>query len=199
MTQRPLVRTQNRILGGLALCLALSLGAVGTANAAEYAVDTSHTSVVFKVRHAGVSDVFGQLRQADGKFTYDPAAPEKSTFDLTAKIDSIDTNNAKRDEHLKSPDFFSAKEFPTITFKSKSAKLNGKKLDVTGDLTLHGVTKSVTLSFETGVTEFPKGTPRAGFTTELAIKRSDFGMKGMIGPVGDDIHLYISFEGTAAK
>lgn len=194
MPQRPFIQ---RLAIGFALTTGLAAPLV--VQAADWAVDTSHTSVVFRIRHAGLSNVYGQFRQFGGKFSYDAAAPEKSTFEFNVQVASIDTNQEKRDEHLRSPDFFSAKEFPTIAFKSTSVKAKGKTLEVTGDLTLHGTTKSVTIPFEVEKGEFPKGTPRVGATAEFSIKRSDFGMKGMVGAIGDDVQLYLSLEGVAPK
>ena len=195
MTKRSLLA---RLTLGLALTAGLSTFAA-TADAGDWTIDAAHTSVVFRVRHANMSNVYGQFRQVSGKFSYDSAAPEKSTFDFTVNVGSVDTNQEKRDDHLKGPDFFSVKEFPTITFKSTAVKAKGSTLEVTGDLTLHGTTKSVTIPFETTSGEFPKGTPRVGATTEFAIKRSDYGMKGMIPTIGDEIQIYLSFEGVAAK
>ena len=113
------------------------------------------------------------------------------------KVESIDTHNAKRDQHLKSPDFFNAKQFPAITFKSKQVKKSSKDTyEVTGDLTIHGVTRPVTVKVtNTGSGKDPMGANRIGFETIFTIKRSDFGMKFMLGPVSDEIRLIVSIEG----
>jgi polyisoprenoid-binding protein YceI len=183
---------------GLTLLAGLVLP-IASADASEWVADAPHSSAYFRARHSSLSLVYGMFRQSSGKISYDEAAPEKTTLDLTVKTDSIDTNSPDRDKHLKGPDFFSAKEFPNITFKSTAVKASGKNLEVTGDFTMHGVTKSVTLTFETATGEFPKGTQRVSFTTEVDVKRSDFGMKTMIGPVSDEIHIFLSFEAVPAK
>jgi polyisoprenoid-binding protein YceI len=118
-------------------------------------------------------------------------------FDVTVKVDKLDTANAKRDQHLKSSDFFNAKQFPDIEFKSTGVKSTGDKtFDVTGDLTLHGVTKSITVPMTfVGAATTPMGA-RAGFDATFTIKRSDYGMNFMPGMVGDDVTLMINLEGV---
>ncbi|OJW22594.1 MAG: hypothetical protein BGO49_01015 [Planctomycetales bacterium 71-10] len=180
------------------LMAALSLSTSLAARAADdYAIDPAHTSVVFKSNHGGFASSYGMFDEVSGKFTIDPKSIESSKFELTIKVDSIDTGDAKRDGHLKSPDFFNAKQFPTITFKSTSVAKHEGGLKVVGDLTLHGVTKPVTLMLTGGkVGEFPPGVARTGYDTSIAIKRSDFGMDKMIPAVGDEVGVLISFEGT---
>ena len=111
------------------------------------------------------------------------------------KTENVDTANEKRDAHLKSPDFFDAKQFPLITFKSTSVKADGDNFEVTGDLNLHGVTKQITVPLKkTGESDTGKMGYRTGWQAEVDLKRSDFGMTGMQGAIGDDVHLIISFE-----
>jgi polyisoprenoid-binding protein YceI len=171
------------------------LGAV-SGRADDYAVDAVHGGVTFKISHLGLSWVYGRFNDVSGAFTIDPD-PAKCSFLLNIKTESIDTNNAKRDEHLRSPDFFNAKQFPTIAFKSTAVKAIDNGYEVTGDLTLHGETKPVKFALLGGKkAEFPKGTQRTGFSTELVIKRSEFGMEKFKEALGDDVHIAISFEGT---
>jgi polyisoprenoid-binding protein YceI len=140
--------------------------------------------------------VYGRFDDFSGTFTIDED-PGKCSFNLTIKTDSVDTNNKKRDDHLRSPDFFNVKQFPMITFKSTSVKAIKDGYQVTGDLTLHGVTKSVSFPLLGGrKVEFPKGVQRTGFSTELTIKRSEFGMDKAADAVGDEVPISISFEGT---
>ena len=115
---------------------------------------------------------------------------------MTVQAASINTGNAKRDKHLRGPDFFSVKEFPTITFKSKEWKsTGGMNYDVTGDLTLHGVTKPVTIAVtKIGEGKGPMGKPRVGFDGLLKIKRTDYGMKKLVGPAGDEVTLHFGIE-----
>jgi polyisoprenoid-binding protein YceI len=118
---------------------------------------------------------------------------------MTIKADSVDTNNKQRDTHLRGPDFFNAKQFPSITFKSTSVKAIDGGYEVKGDLTMHGVTKPVAFSLKGGKTaEFPKGTKRTGYASELTVKRSDFevGKPDFAAALGDEVQISIDFEGT---
>ena len=116
-------------------------------------------------------------------------------MDFTIQAASIDTNSENRDKHLRSADFFETDKFPTITFKSTSVKGDGDTLQVTGDLNLHGVTKSITFPIKkTGEADTGKMGYRTGWEAFVDLKRSDFGMTGMKGAIGDDVHLNISFE-----
>lgn len=163
----------------------------------EYTLDPAHAAVTFKVSHLGLSWTYGRFKDVSGGFSLDAANPTGNAFSLAVKVDSLDTDNGKRDEHLKSPDFFNAKQFPTISFKSTAVKPVDGGFQVTGDLTLHGTTKPVTFNLLGGRTaEFPKGTQRTGFSAEIVLKRSDFGMDKFKDAIGDEIYVSISFEGT---
>ncbi|MDB5311818.1 MAG: hypothetical protein JWO38_6020 [Gemmataceae bacterium] len=169
----------------------------GTGRADDYALEPAHAAVTFKVSHLGLSWTYGRFKDISGSFTLDPANPATTAFSLTAKTDSIDTDNVKRDEHLKSPDFFNVKQFPAISFKSTAVKPVDGGYQVTGDLTIHGTTKAVTFNLLGGrAAEFPKGVQRTGFSTELVLKRSDFGIDKLKEAIGDDVYVSISFEGT---
>lgn len=166
------------------------------AAADEYAYDAVHSSIGFKARHLDISWIHGRFNEAEGKFSIDREDPAKSTFSLTIKADSVDTANVKRDEHLRQPDYFDTKQFPTIEFKSTSVKPVDGGYEVTGDFTMHGVTKKVTLQLKGGKEHEFKGTKRVAFSTELSLKRSDFGFdKGAIGPIGDEALIFIDCEG----
>jgi len=163
----------------------------------EYAVDPAHSSVGFKISHMGLAWVHGRFDDFAGEFKVDPEDPSQSTFMMSIKTDSIDTNNKKRDDHLRSAEFLNVKEFPVMTFQSRTVKAVDGGLEITGDLTLHGMTNPVTLSLKGGkMTEFPRGTHRTGYSTDLVLKRSNYGMNTMVGPIGDDVHVSISFEGV---
>jgi polyisoprenoid-binding protein YceI len=166
--------------------------------AADYTVEDFHSSVTFKVSHLGISEVHGRFNDMAGSFEIDKDEPGKCSFTLTVKTESVDTNNKKRDDHLRSPDFFNVKQFPAITFKSTKVTLaKDKSYLVTGDLAMHGKTKPISFNLKGGKEiEFPKGTKRVGFTTELTLKRSDFGMDFMVAAIGDEVQIAISFEGT---
>ena len=171
----------KRFLGlAIAVVFCELLTAAAPAQAAdEYTVDGVHSGVTFKISHLGVAWIFGRFDDFSGKFTIDGDDAAKCSFTLTIKPESIDTNNSKRDEHLKSPDFFNAAQFGTLTFKSTSfKKVDDKNFQVTGDLTFHGVTKSVTLNATfngTTVNPMSKKTV-AGFKVTGTIKRTDFGI-----------------------
>jgi polyisoprenoid-binding protein YceI len=162
-----------------------------------YAIDPVHSGVSFKIGHLGLSNVHGRFDDFGGGFTIDPDA-SKCSFEVTIKTESVDTNNKQRDTHLRSPDFFNSKQFPEITFRSTAVKAVEGGYEVTGDLTLHGVTKPVTFSLKGGKTaEFPKGVTRTGYTGDLVIKRSDFEIaKGIGDALGDEVQVSIGIEGT---
>ena len=122
----------------------------------------------------------------------------KSTFELTIKVDSVDTANKARDEHLRQPDYFDTKQFPTIEFKSTSVKAIKGGYAVTGDFKMHGTTKSITIVLMGGKEHDFKGTKRVAFSTELSLKRSDYGFdKNAIGPIGDEALILIDCEGVS--
>lgn len=184
---------RKRFLG---LVVAAGLVAVMPVRAAdEYTVDPMHSGVNFKISHLGLSWIYGRFDSYSGNFTLDPADPGKCAFGLTIKAASIDTNNAKRDDHLRSPDFFNVKQFSAIRFKSTAVKPVKDGYAVTGDLTLHGVTKPVTFTLLGGRKAEFQGMQRTGFSTELVLKRSEFGMVKFAEALGDDVHIAISFEG----
>ena len=181
---------------GLVLFASLC-GAAAVQAADDYAIDDMHTAVTFKISHLGLSWTHGRFNDVSGTFTIDAADPAKSAFAVTIKTESVDTNNKKRDGHLQSPDFFNVKQYPAITFKSTSVKAIDGGLEVTGDFTLHGVTKPLTFALKGGAkAEFPKGVQRTGYSAELKIKRADFGMDKLAPAVGDDVYIAISFEGV---
>lgn len=171
-----------------------------TAHAADtYKVDPVHSSVVFSIKHVGVTDFFGSFNEITGTVVFDAADPSKSTVDLTVPVESVDSRHPKRDAHLKSPDFFNAEKFPAVTFKSTKVEGSGSGTDfkVTGDFTLLGVTKSITVDFKRGPEgKGMQGETRGGGQTRFTIKRSDFGMTFMPDALGDEVTLAISLEGV---
>ncbi|MEA2630841.1 MAG: hypothetical protein QOE66_1060 [Chloroflexota bacterium] len=186
------------ILPAVALSLVTWLGAGQSGRAAEtYAADTTHSSVVYRVKHMNTSFAWGRFNDIKGAFTLDESNPAEGRFEFQVKADSVDTADAKRDQHLKSPDFFNVVQFPTITFKSQSITKSGNAYEVSGDLTLHGVTKPVAVRVvPTGTGKDMRGTPIAGIEATLSIRRSDFGMTKMIPAVGDDVWVNVSIEGA---
>ena len=183
---------------GLMLVVGTMVCASGQSGLAadEYAYDLVHSSVSFKARHLDISWIHGRFNEVEGKFSLDRENPSKSTFALTIKADSIDTANKARDEHLRQPDYFDTKQFPTIEFKSTSVKAIDGGYEVTGDFTMHGKTKKVTLVLKGGKEHTFKEVKRVAFSTELSLKRSDFGFdKNAIGPIGDEALIIIDCEG----
>ena len=167
----------------------------GVAFAADtYKIDPVHAAIIYKISHFNVGNAYGRFDEPTGTVMVDNGAPSSITFEV--KADKVDTGNPKRDAHLKSPDFFDAKQFPTITFKSTGVKSTGdNKFEVTGDLNLHGVTKSITVPLvKTGEGDTKMMGYRTGWEAQYDLKRSDYGINGLQGAVGDDVHLVISFE-----
>jgi len=152
-------------------------------------VDGVHSAVIFKVKYFKASSFYGSFRNVSG--TIVTTENGVGSADLTIRADSVFTANAGRDKHLRSGDFFSAKEFPEITFKSDNVKhLGGDKYEAAGKFTLHGVTKDLTIAFvRTGRGKGRQGEPRTGFEGTFTFKRSAFGMKYMVGPLSDDVTI----------
>ena len=168
-------------------------------------IDPAHTSVQFSVRHMMVSNVRGEFRKVSGTVHADDKDLTNSVIEAKIEAASIDTREPKRDEHLRSPDFFDAAQYPTITFKSKRiAKTSEGQYAVTGDLTMHGVTQEVTLDVvgPTPPIKDPRGGLRAGATATTKLSRKDFGITwsklleggGMV--VGDEVSVTIDVEGV---
>ena len=175
---------------------ALALGPIALAAPVNYEVDRGHSALLFRIKHVDVGFTYGRFNDFSGKMVVDEANPAGSSVELTAQIASVDTNDAKRDQHLKSPDFFNANQFPTMTFKSTSVSKTGEEFSVQGDLTLHGVTKPTTITMKkTGEGDDPYGNHRIGFEGAMTIKRSDFGMDKMPGAVGDWVWITVAVEG----
>lgn len=167
----------NRITTALALNALLCLSAFAATETWE--VDATHATGRFKIKHLMISNVSGEVTGMKGTFTTDDKDVTKTTAEVTLDATTINTNNAKRDEHLKSEDFFNTAKFPTITFKSKKvAKGKGGKFKMTGDFTMHGVTKEVTLEDAelTSAMKDPWGNTRRAFTAKTKINRKDFGL-----------------------
>ncbi len=191
-----------------ALALGTALLSAGQAMAADYKVDKEgqHAFINFKISHLGYSFIYGTFKDWDGSFSFDAAKPEDSKISITLKTASVFTNQAERDKHISSKDFLDVAKYPEATFVSTSVKTTGKDADgkvtadVTGDLTLHGVTKSVVVkSTFLGEGKDPWGGYRAGFEGTTTIKRSDFGTMMNLGPASESLELIIAFEGVKAK
>jgi polyisoprenoid-binding protein YceI len=196
-------RTTTFSIALFASTVALSRPALA---ADTYTIDPRHTSIVFSVGHAGLSYTYGMFRTASGSYVIDKDLPENSSFQLEIQTESLFTNDAERDTHLRSPDFFNAVQFPTIKFESTACEVTktperGVEFILTGNLTMHGVTRRIKVPMQM-LAEGPGAhrDQRTGFHSAFTLKRSEFGMKGLLenNMVGDAVSVTISFEGALA-
>ena len=175
--------------------------AVAAQDAKSYKIDPVHTTVVFSAMYGTIAPFYGQFTDYKGTVAYDGQSPRSLKVDVEIPVDSLDTHNDVRNGHLKSPDWFNAREYPTVRFVSTGVEGTGGDMTLKGDLTLHGVTKPVTAKIDhLGVQAFggPRGT-RVGLGCAFVVKRSDFGVTQMLGDtgIGDEITLMVGLQGTA--
>jgi polyisoprenoid-binding protein YceI len=175
----------------------------GTGVAETYEIDKTHSNVGFSIRHL-VGRTSGHFNDFSGTIMYDAAHPEKTSAEATIQVGSVDTGSEGRDGHLKKDDFFDAEKYPTIMFKSTSAKMDGDTILLMGDFTMHGTTQSVTLPVTVlGVGVHPRNkAPLAGFETEIVLKRSEYGVNSWTdaaGVLGDEVKVYIALETKGPK
>lgn len=185
----------SRFVWSTVVSLMLTVAAV--AQVGTWQIDPMHSSAQFSVRHLGVSTVRGAFSKVSGSAKYDPSDGSKTSLDATIEAASIDTRVDMRDKDLRSPNFLDVEKFPTITFHSKQAKASGSgKLQILGDLTIHGVTKEVALDVDgpTAAIKDPWGNQRIGASATTKINRRDFGVNGAPGAVGDEITITIDTE-----
>jgi polyisoprenoid-binding protein YceI len=186
-----------RLTSALAFATALTFATPAFAD--RYEFDKEHTHINFTINHLGFSEMLGLFTSYDGKFEFDEQNPEKSKVTITLKPDGIRTSSEKLDEHLRGKDFFDTAKFPYIRFVSTSVKVTGERTgDITGDLTMMGVTKPVVVhaTFNKGDYHPMSNMYIAGFTGSATLKRSDFGMNYGIPMVGDEVRLEFSTEGV---
>jgi polyisoprenoid-binding protein YceI len=178
----------------------LSIAAAPAIAAPEtFAIDPAHSTAIFRINHLGFSNTWGAFTDVAGTFVVDKDAPANSKVSVVIKTQSVTTNHAKRDDHLRSPDFLNAAEFPEMKFVSTKVEKSGDKTArITGNLTLLGVTKPVVLeAVEVGEGPHPmrKDQYHLGFSAKGKIKRSEFGMNYSVPAIGDDVDLVIEVEG----
>ncbi len=186
---------------GLLLTAGMVVG-IAAAQTSTWKIDPAHSEADFAVKHMGISTVHGRFGNVTGTLVMDGADITKSTVTATVDTTTVDTGVAPRDGHLKSPSFFDVAKFPTMSFVSKQVTKSGGKLQVTGDLTLHGVTKSVTLDVDGPSKEQldPQGKTRMGASMTTTIHRQDFGLlwqgtlKSGDVAVGDDVKIEVDVE-----
>jgi len=190
-------------LAGWAAAMTLAVGAGSvSAQVKDYKIEGSHSEANFGIQHMGISTVHGSFHTVTGIVKFDPNNLAASSVEATIGVDGVDTGNATRDEHLKSANFFDVAKFPTFTFKSTSVKAVGDHYALTGDLTMHGVTKSVVLNLEAPSKEQigMDKRPHRGFTATTTLNRNDFGLvwtgpfAGANAAIGDTIKIEIDID-----
>ncbi len=182
----------------------LAFAAAGLASlpalADKYIIDTkgAHASINFSIQHLGYSYLTGRFNNFSGDFTYDPKDVAASTINVTIDTTSVDSNHAERDKHLRSGDFLNVEKFPKATFVSKKiVPDDGDEFDVVGDLTLNGVTKSITIEVDkVGEGKDPWGGYRVGFEGETEIALKDFNITKDLGPASQTVKLELHVEGV---
>lgn len=188
---------RNTTLHALALSAALALP--GLAPAADYVIDTAkaHAFIQFRIQHLGYSWLYGRFNTFEGSFSYDADKPETNKVSVTIDTASIDSNHAERDKHLRSDDFLDVKKFPQAQFISTKYEDKGDGTAMlSGDFTLHGVTKPITIAVERiGEGKDPWGGYRTGFYGTTKIKLADFGITKNLGPASQEVELMLSVEG----
>lgn len=190
----------KRIL--LAAVIGFAFAGAAVAAPLTYKIDPNHTDVVAGWSHFGFSHPVAHFGKVDGSITYDPAKPAASSVQVTIPLDGLNSHVPDFDEHLKSADFFDAAKYPTITFKSTKVEAAGeKKLKVTGDLTVHGVTKPAVLDVTINkIGEQPMAKrAAAGFDASTTLKRSDFGLGKYAPNVSDEVSIRITTEALVPK
>ncbi|TGQ63907.1 MAG: polyisoprenoid-binding protein [Mesorhizobium sp.] len=178
--------------------IACSPLATERAAAGTFDIDPVHSGIAFFIDHLGFSQVIGIAKEFSGTFAFDAAQPANSSLDVAVKVAGISTNNNQRDSDIQGADWFNATEFPQITFVGREFKaVDAKSGTITGDLTIAGVSKPVTLDVtfnKEGQNPWDKSHV-VGFSARATIKRSDFGMKASLGMIGDEVSLLIQVEG----
>jgi polyisoprenoid-binding protein YceI len=179
-----------------------SPAASAAAGPQAFTIDDVHSMAMFRVQHMGAGHFWGRFNEVTGNFAFQPGSADGLRFDVTIKTESVDTGVPDLDKHLRTPDFFAVKDFPTMTFKSTKATKTGESTyDVMGELTMHGVTKPITAKVEfCGMRDMGRG-PKAGFEATFTVKRSEFGVNYGVekGAIGDDVKVIVGLEGSPAK
>lgn len=187
-----------RTLSTSLLIAGLTIGS-SALQAADYVIDTkgAHAFIQFRVQHLGYSWLYGRFNEFSGQFSYDDAAPEKASVEVTIKTASVDSNHAERDKHLRSDDFLDVNKYPEAKFVSTgyTPGKDGKGV-LKGNLTLHGVTKAVEIDmYSIGQGKDPWGGYRRGFEGKTKFAMADFGIVKDLGPKSKDVEMTLSLEG----
>lgn len=188
----------KKTVTAVAIAAAAILGSIGNAAADNYVLDVDHTNVLFFVNHLGFSTMEGEFDDVQGSFVFDKDDLSKSSVKVTIQAASVDTDVTALDDHLRGPDFFDVKQFPEITFKSRDIEKTGDNMGkITGDLSMHGVTRSVTLDVKFNREGEHPSTKKhvAGFSATASLTRSDFGIVYGTPYIGDQVDIRIEVEG----
>jgi polyisoprenoid-binding protein YceI len=178
--------------------LAAALATANTAAAADYVIDTAkaHASINFRIKHLGFSWLTGRFDDFSGTFTFDKDHPEASKVRVEINTDSVDSNHAERDKHLRGKEFLDTATYPKAIFESTAVKMNGDKATIVGNLTLRGVTKQIEIEAEpVGGGDDPWGGNRQGFTGTTSLPLKDFGINFDLGPAAKEVELTLNVEG----
>lgn len=188
----------HKLLAGILAASMLSLSSLSV-QAADYVIDTkdAHAFIQFKIAHLGYSWLLGRFNSFSGEFSYDEGNPSATRINVDIDVASVDSNHAERDKHLRGEDFFDVKNYPKASFVSTGFKdLGDDKAELKGDLTLHGVTKPITIAVtHVGHGDDPWGGYRRGFQGETRLALADFDINFNLGPAAKEVELYLSFEG----
>lgn len=192
-----------KLLTSALVALALTFAGASQASAAKWNLDGAHAFALFKVMHMGIAPAFGQFVKIGGNLDFDPADPAATKLSVEIDAESVFSGNKKRDDHLKGPDFFNAKQFPKLTFESTGWKKTGDDTyEVTGNMTMVGKTQPMTISVtRSGMGKDPWGNDRVGMTANVSIDRSLFGINWGLdnGGAGKMVDLMLSFEFVKQK
>jgi polyisoprenoid-binding protein YceI len=178
--------------------LAVALAIASPAAAADYVIDTAkgHASINFRIKHLGFSWLTGRFDDFSGTFTFDAANPDASKVKVEINTDSVNSNHAERDKHLRGKDFLDTSTYPKAVFESTAVKMNGDKATIVGNLTLRGVTKQIEIAAEpVGGGDDPWGGNRQGFTGTTSLALKDFGINFDLGPASKEVELTLNVEG----
>ena len=191
------MKMKTRRPGLPGLVLGLALGGIGAvACAADYEIDAGHSFVEFRIKHLGYSWLYGRFNRISGRFSHDPDNPQANAISVAIDPASVDTNHAERDKHLRSADFLDVATYPDASFESTGYTGDARSGTLEGNLTLHGVTKPVSIRLEKlGEGKDPWGGYRAGFIGTTTLTRKDFGISYNLGPASETMELELGIEG----
>ena len=180
-----------------AACILPLLAVLGSASAADYRIDPTHSFVEFRIQHLGYSWLYGRFNDVSGSFSYDPSKPAASRIEVVIDTASVDSNHAERDKHLRSDEFLGVVRFPEARFRSTAFSGDANGGTVSGVLSFHGVEKTISFPVtKVGEGDDPWGGYRAGFHGSYTMTRADFGIDYNLGPAANAVELQLGIEGV---